>query len=525
MEDEAWLESSGYDVGDDWSLVHTPAPNSTIDTTRESAQLPAFDLGIFAPWHDQYPPNLSYSPQTLQSSHNQTGPFTLHGNPDPSTPHGFTDPCAYSQAVVGNMPHPVSHSRYTAPADVLADLTHHDFSRSVQESSHAFILDDQYRRDSPQQIVDPSSLRNTLLPHDQFPTRARSRLTYSEAVRGPRVSQTPQVPSSQAVADQTYYWPRIHPAFRSPQTSPGRIDGFMVGDNLEPFPQTASVRGNDSTLSTSSDWYEDVAFLSSRRSADTDSLHCPDCDACFTRCIRLKMHLQDHHSLSPENIEQKMMGLESKGSESQMTWVCGNDSTTSTSSDRYGYYPLRNSRAESDSSRHLQKTCPICTAQFARRADLNRHLRGVHGMSPEAATRKLSEGEYLSTEDPRRMPRIENGYICAVCTKSFDSRADLRHHERSHQRPHCCSKCGRVFTYPKDLRRHFASCHKDTRIGNFRCGLCSSSFGRKDNLARHIDRKHGLSDFRLDGIKREAASSEVDTSSVRSERPDISSNT
>ena len=74
----------------------------------------------------------------------------------------------------------------------------------------------------------------------------------------------------------------------------------------------------------------------------------------------------------------------------------------------------------------------------------------------------------------------------------------LSRHQKTHsddsQRPHKCSICAKGFLYPKDVARHekthdgSASPHSQLR-----CpvpGCTSTSFGRRDNLLRHLRNKH-----------------------------------
>jgi Zinc finger, C2H2 type len=62
--------------------------------------------------------------------------------------------------------------------------------------------------------------------------------------------------------------------------------------------------------------------------------------------------------------------------------------------------------------------------------------------------------------------------------------------KRTERRHHCTSSgCSLSFVSPKDLRRHVNDRHaKQPRI--FKCQSCSSSFKRRDNLARHARNVH-----------------------------------
>lgn len=67
-----------------------------------------------------------------------------------------------------------------------------------------------------------------------------------------------------------------------------------------------------------------------------------------------------------------------------------------------------------------------------------------------------------------------------------------RHHAALHRQKkkiHKCDQCRKGFLYPKDLRRHQKT-HRGTKFEACEFDGCTKVFSRKDNLKRHMEKKH-----------------------------------
>lgn len=77
------------------------------------------------------------------------------------------------------------------------------------------------------------------------------------------------------------------------------------------------------------------------------------------------------------------------------------------------------------------------------------------------------------------------GYVCAVCHKTFTRRKILRRHQRFHsgEKPYSCPACPKTFALRKSLRRHrrFHTGEKPHM-----CPKCGKSFRLRDNLKTHL---------------------------------------
>jgi uncharacterized Zn-finger protein len=84
---------------------------------------------------------------------------------------------------------------------------------------------------------------------------------------------------------------------------------------------------------------------------------------------------------------------------------------------------------------------------------------------------------------------FENGIeYCKYCWTRFTRVRDLNKHLNLHLRPHKCEECGEGFAEKRDLSRHAVK-HK-VRDVTHNCPHCDSTFGRVDNLNKHLRKYH-----------------------------------
>jgi hypothetical protein len=100
---------------------------------------------------------------------------------------------------------------------------------------------------------------------------------------------------------------------------------------------------------------------------------------------------------------------------------------------------------------------------------------------PLASNRTPGKGRRDSVHSERR-------YICAVCSRAFDKKYNLREHEKKHDPSRtsqfACPEpgCGKRLGRKTDVNRHVQSVHEKAK--KFACTKCYKRFDRKDTLSR-----------------------------------------
>ncbi|KAF7650207.1 hypothetical protein LDENG_00129760 [Lucifuga dentata] len=101
-------------------------------------------------------------------------------------------------------------------------------------------------------------------------------------------------------------------------------------------------------------------------------------------------------------------------------------------------------------NRDLKYRCPVCDKRFRDLYDMNRHHMRVHEREENTKTEDL--------EDPSTSETLLENKNCSLCGKFFARRVDMERHIKSHSedRPYQCSFCEKKFKNPYVLKRHQA---------------------------------------------------------------------
>lgn len=81
---------------------------------------------------------------------------------------------------------------------------------------------------------------------------------------------------------------------------------------------------------------------------------------------------------------------------------------------------------------------------------------------------------------------------CDICPRLFIDKSDLRKHMVIHSgtKPFTCPTCLKTFTHRHNMMEHRKIHDKDPTARKYKCSFCDSSFNRKSNLTKHLE-KHG----------------------------------
>lgn len=147
-----------------------------------------------------------------------------------------------------------------------------------------------------------------------------------------------------------------------------------------------------------------------------------------------------------------------------------------------------NSKVIRNSTSPLQSDWKLTTSSSALRFACDLRDKTGAGFTP------LPNETFCQESQEKRksqVPRL-NPFKCPHCCKIFSSKQFRSHVQKCKdciQHPNKCDVCERVFSLPKNVRRHqeSGSCLKGSApVRTFAC-TCGKNYPRKDRLLRHIN--------------------------------------
>uniref|UniRef100_A0AAQ5Z838 C2H2-type domain-containing protein n=1 Tax=Amphiprion ocellaris TaxID=80972 RepID=A0AAQ5Z838_AMPOC len=141
-----------------------------------------------------------------------------------------------------------------------------------------------------------------------------------------------------------------------------------------------------------------------------------------------------------------------------------------------------------DANRDLRYKCANCDKRFRDHYDMNRHMMRVHEKGEMSVSPKEED-----LGDPSSSDILENKN-CSLCGKYFARRVDMERHMKSHSedRPYKCSFCEKKFKNPYVLKRHQKEIcksreqkkpkRKETQL----CPICSRILPCTADIAKHL---------------------------------------
>ncbi|XP_053625886.1 zinc finger protein 182-like [Plodia interpunctella] len=138
--------------------------------------------------------------------------------------------------------------------------------------------------------------------------------------------------------------------------------------------------------------------------------------------------------------------------------------------------------------------CEHCGKKFITRRLLLMHCRAKHGYEK---TDKCSYCDYKASnaEQVKIHERTHTGekpYVCAECGAGFHRKSSYLQHVAIHlpEKNVQCDQCPARFKSITLMRIH-KNRHRGPQY-TYRCTVCNNSFARRRNVARHLQRIHGL---------------------------------
>ena len=140
-------------------------------------------------------------------------------------------------------------------------------------------------------------------------------------------------------------------------------------------------------------------------------------------------------------------------------------------------------------------SCEICGLVYKSLKQLKSHRRSKHKEGEDQFECSECKKKFMHRYELNKhmFIHMEASFVCEFCEQKFKRRKALvQHYDRIHKqtfRPLLeCPECPASFSQQCHLSRHMNS-HRDVK---YNCSYCNATYGRLDNLQRHVKTKHSL---------------------------------
>ena len=154
--------------------------------------------------------------------------------------------------------------------------------------------------------------------------------------------------------------------------------------------------------------------------------------------------------------------------------------------------------------------CKVCEKRCSSTQKLKNHIRRRHiGKTPHycgECNRYYGDSQSLKVHLRKHLPEGERAaaaHTCPTCGKSYSSVGKLNEHLEKHVDIRC-RYCNKSFAYNRTCKAHeVESCpqrpgaqepeeaEEKAPVKRWYCHMCSSDFGARRNLKKHLNQKHG----------------------------------